>query len=49
MTRLLALPLIALVAACGIKGDPEPVETAPKVGLTISGTAGIGVTHRSGG
>lgn len=39
---LLTIPL----AACGIKGDPEPVPGAAQTNVSISGTASIGVTFR---
>lgn len=42
MTRLLAtLSALALLAACGIDGPPQPPSAAP--GVTISGEAAIGV------
>ncbi|WP_208352354.1 argininosuccinate lyase [Pseudaestuariivita rosea] len=37
--RLLALPLILLLAACGPSQDRE----TPEPGITISGTAEIGI------
>lgn len=38
--------IVALLSGCGIKSDPLPVEdpALPEPGLSISGTAGIGVT-----
>jgi hypothetical protein len=45
MTRLLALPLIAFLAACGADGPPVKPSAAPATtsAVTMSGTAKIGV------
>lgn len=46
MTRLLPLSLIALLAACGADGPPVKPSAAPAAvtpGVTMSGTAKIGV------
>jgi hypothetical protein len=46
MTRLLPLSLIALLAACGADGPPVKPSAAPSdvtPGVTMSGTANIGV------
>jgi hypothetical protein len=43
MTRLLALPALALLAACGADGAPQP---PVKPGITISGDARIGVVSQ---
>ena len=42
---LVLLSLLAL-AACGADGEPEPVGARPGGGVTVSGTASVGV--RSG-
>ncbi|WP_154443994.1 lipoprotein [Halovulum marinum] len=51
MTRLILAAVLAL-SACGIKGDPAPVPggtsvaaTEPRFDLSISGSAGLGVTY----
>jgi predicted small lipoprotein YifL len=45
MSRLIALALIALLAACGVDGPPTPpVKDKPRSGITISGDARIGAT-----
>lgn len=47
MTRLL-IPLVLLLAACGIDGPPQrPVDTPPP-GLTLSGDASVAVKYDSG-
>lgn len=49
MTRsLAALALFALVAACGADGDPVPPkpDTTPQPGLTITGSAEMGIARR---
>jgi predicted small lipoprotein YifL len=41
---LMAL-FVALVAACGVDGEPEPPEDpAPRTGVTVSGHAEVGIT-----
>jgi len=43
------IALLSLLAACGADGAPErPGEPAPKPGITISGTAEIGITGGGG-
>ena len=45
MTRIaFALLGVAFLAACGVDGAPTRPEPRPAVGLTISGTAEIGIT-----
>lgn len=42
-----AIPLLALLlAACGADGEPQPVRGGAGSGVTISGTATIGVGGR---
>lgn len=48
MIRLLVLVVfaffVALVAACGVDGEPEqPEDTRPEPGITVSGRVGVGV------
>lgn len=44
MTRLIpALLVTALLAACGVDGSPTHPEPRPSTGVSISGTAEIGV------
>ena len=47
--RLLAITMAALLAlaGCGADGEPEPPAPKPAPGLTISGTAEIGVSGGS--
>ena len=47
--RLLAITMAALLAlaGCGADGEPEPPAPKPEPGLTISGTAEIGVSGGS--
>ena len=48
MTRLL-IPLVLLLAACGIDGPPSrPAPDTPPPGLSLSGDAAIGVKYDSG-
>ena len=46
MIRPLSLTLLVALAACGIKGDPQPVPGDRKPGVSVTGTAEIGVTIR---
>ncbi len=41
MRLILALSLLSLAAACGVDGAPRP--PAEKPGLTVTGTARVGV------
>ena len=34
---------VALVAACGVDGEPEKPEAEPRTGITVSGRAAVGV------
>jgi len=44
MTRLMpALLVTALLAACGVDGEPTRPEQRPTPGLTVSGTAEFGI------
>ena len=44
----IALIFAALaLSACGIKGDPQPVPSGGGTGVSVSGTAEIGVTFKS--
>lgn len=36
--------VIIALSGCGVDGPPEPVKTPAKGGLTVSGTASVGVT-----
>jgi len=48
MTRFIpALMITALVAACGVDGAPTRPEQRPAAGLSLSGTAEIGITGGS--
>ncbi len=48
MTRIIAaLAFLALLAGCGVDGSPTPPPAEPAIGLTLSGTAEIGVTGGS--
>ena len=43
--RYLAILSILALTACGVDGEPErPTQAAPPPGLSISGTAEIGVS-----
>ncbi|APX22508.1 MAG: argininosuccinate lyase [Rhodobacteraceae bacterium] len=46
--RLAAFAFFALVAACGADGDPVPPkpDPAPEPGLTITGSAEMGIASR---
>ena len=47
MIRL--LPLLMLLAACGVDGAPVPpreAETDPRPGLTVSGSVAAGLSRR---
>ena len=48
--RLAAFAFFALVAACGADGDPVPPkpDPAPEPGLTITGSAEMGIASRRG-
>ena len=41
-----AFAVICLLAACGADGAPKPPAPAPKTGVTISGSASIGVAGK---
>ena len=46
---VLSLGLVALLAACGADGAPtapEPEPETPPPGLSISGTASVGISSR---
>ncbi len=48
MTRIIsALAFLALLAGCGVDGRPTPPSEEPAIGVTVSGTAEIGVTGGS--
>ncbi len=48
MTRIItALAFLALLAGCGVDGRPTPPAAEPTIGVTLSGTAEIGVTGGS--
>lgn len=44
----LALAIVAVLASCGADGMPEPPKSdpAPQPGITLSGSAEIGVAKR---
>ncbi|MBY4894581.1 hypothetical protein KUL25_17620 [Rhodobacteraceae bacterium N5(2021)] len=43
--RYLAILSILILTACGVDGEPErPERAAPVAGLSISGTAEIGIS-----
>ncbi|WP_416914656.1 MAG: argininosuccinate lyase [Roseicyclus sp.] len=44
---LLATALLGWLAACGVDGPPERPEPRPSAGITVTGTAQIGVTGGS--
>lgn len=45
MKRAAAFALVLLAAACGADGPPEPPEPdAPRTGVSVSGTATIGIS-----
>lgn len=44
--RLALTGLIAALAACGADGEPERPDPRPVSGISITGTAGIGITGR---
>ncbi|MBY6003837.1 argininosuccinate lyase [Salipiger bermudensis] len=50
MTRLvLSFGLVALLAACGADGapiTPEPKDETPPTGISISGSASVGIAKR---
>lgn len=41
-----ALGLLVLLAACGVDGAPTQPEPTPQSGVTLSGSARIGVTSK---
>ena len=43
LKTLTAIGLLALLAACGADGPPKPPAAKPQSGVTISGTARVGV------
>lgn len=46
---ILSLGLVALLAACGADGAPiapEPEPETPPPGVSISGTASVGISNR---
>jgi len=43
----LMLALLAGLSACGVDGRPTAPEPRPEAGITITGTAGIGITGGS--
>ncbi len=47
MSRLALLAALALLAGCGVDGAPERPESNPPVGVTISGTAEVGISGGS--
>ena len=48
MTRLIpALMVAALLAGCGVDGAPTRPEQRPAAGVSLSGTAEIGITGGS--
>lgn len=42
----LALGLLALLAACGVDGAPTPPKPKPQSGVTLSGSARVGVAAK---
>ena len=44
---LLATALLGWLAACGVDGPPERPEPRPGAGITVTGSAEIGVTGGS--
>lgn len=42
----LILSVVALLAGCGADGDPVPPKADPQPGITMSGSASIGVASR---
>lgn len=44
---LLATALLGFLTACGVDGPPERPEPRPTPGITVTGTAEIGVTGGS--
>ena len=48
MIRMIpGLVMTALLAACGVDGVPSHPDPTPQAGLTVTGTAEIGVTGGS--
>ena len=49
MTRLIAIAALAMLAACGVDGEPERPEGAPDLspGIAISGRVELGVSGGS--
>ncbi len=46
MRNLILLGTLAVVlAACGVDGEPTPPEPQPEPGITITGTAQIGMAN----
>ncbi len=47
MKRTIAtVSLLAMLASCGADGEPTPPSSVAKTGVTISGTARIGVAGK---
>ena len=44
MRPLALMTILSLLAACGVDGEPVPPKDQPKTGITISGTARVGIT-----
>jgi predicted small lipoprotein YifL len=44
---LFAVALLGFLAACGVDGPPERPEPRPAPGITVTGSAEIGVTGGS--
>jgi|AntRauMFilla1563_2_1112583.scaffolds.fasta_scaffold233815_2 hypothetical protein len=48
MKRLITLAMLTgFLAACGVDGEPTPPEPHAQTGLTITGTAEIGIAGRN--
>ncbi len=47
MTRtVFGLTALIFLSACGVDGEPLPVEPATKTGISISGRAEVGIAKR---